>query len=273
MIGAGADERQLRGRPFAIDAAMPISQLSELTWEEARDLLARPEAVAILPVGAIEAHGPHLPLSTDVVISEAMASAAARKLAARGHEVLLLPTLAYTAAGFAGAFPGTVSLEPATVTATIVEIARSLAAHGLGTLAIANSHLDPAHLGAIERAEATLQNASTLTIVFPDITRKPWALRLGEEFRSGACHAGSFETSMVLAVRPELVREGVRESLPANPASLSEAIRRGVRNFEDAGGPRAYFGYPARASAGEGAATIEALGSILEEAVLDALGG
>lgn len=251
---------------------MPISHLSELTWEETRDLLARPRAVAILPIGAIEAHGPHLPLATDVIISEAMASAGARKLAARGYEIVILPTLAYTAAGFASGFPGTVDLEPATVTTTTLEIARSLARHGLKVLAVANSHLDPAHIGAIQRASVALEKDKTLTFVFPDITRKPWALRLGEEFRSGACHGGRFESSIVLAARPELVRDEIRASLPANPPSLSDAIRRGVRTFEDAGGPRAYFGYPALADAGEGAETIDVLGSILEEAVLDATG-
>ena len=50
-----------------------------MTWEEARDA-AGPGAVAILPVGAIEAHGPHLPLETDVIIAEAMARAAAARL-------------------------------------------------------------------------------------------------------------------------------------------------------------------------------------------------
>jgi creatinine amidohydrolase len=105
------------------------------------------------------------------------------------------------------------------------------------------------------------------SIVFPDLTTKPWALRLGEEFRSGACHAGRFETSVVLAERPELVRDDIRAELPANPASLSRAIREGKTTFEAAGGPRAYFGWPADATAEEGRALIDALGGILEQAV------
>ena len=104
--------------------------------------------------------------------------------------------------------------------------------------------------------------------MFPDVTRKPWAPRLTEEFRSGACHAGQYESSIVLAVRPELVREAIRRSLPANPRSLSAAIRSGQTSFEAAGGPRAYFGSPADAGVDEGTRTIEVLGAILEEAVL-----
>src|SRR5437660_121461 len=179
---------------------------------------------------------------------------------------------AYTAAEFAAGFPGTVSLQPATVTALLVDLARSLARHGLSLLAVANAHLDPAHLGAIEAAVAQIRRADGARIVFPDVTKKPWAVRLTEEFRSGACHAGQYESSILLAARPELVRETVRRSLPANPRSLSGAIRAGQTNFEQAGGPRAYFGSPAEARADEGARTIEVLGAILEEAVLAELG-
>ena len=104
-------------------------------------------------------------------------------------------------------------------------------------------------------------------MAFPNIATKPWALRLSDEFKSGACHAGQFETSIVLAERPDLVRESSRAALAPNPTSLSRAIRDGKRTFEEAGGARAYFGYPASASAEEGRATIEVLGAILDEAV------
>ena len=72
---------------------------------------------------------------------------------------------------------------------------------------------------------------------------------------------------MVLAERPDLVRDGIRAELPANPASLSRAIREGKTSFEAAGGPRAYFGWPADATAEEGRTLIDALGGILEQAV------
>jgi creatinine amidohydrolase len=110
-----------------------------------------------------------------------------------------------------------------------------------------------------------------MAVAFPNLAAKPWALRLSDEFKSGACHAGQFETSVVLAERPELVREDTRLALPAIPASLSSAIRDGKLSFEEAGGPRAYFGFPAQATAEEGRATIEVLGAILDEAVQDEL--
>jgi creatinine amidohydrolase len=245
---------------------LALRNLAHLTWEEVRDLAGQ-RAVAILPTGAIEAHGPHLPLGTDVFIAEAMARSAGERLAARGYDVLLLPSLAFTAAGFAAGFAGTVSLAPSTVTASLVDVAAGLSRHGIRLLAVANAHLDPAHRRSL--AAAVAEGAVRgLRIVAPDLAGRPWATRLGDEFRSGACHAGRYETSIVLAVRQDLVREHLRRDLPPNPRSLSEAIREGKSSFEESDGPRAYFGDPAAASADEGWQTIQVLGSILEEAVL-----
>ncbi|MGA0870338.1 MAG: creatininase family protein, partial [Planctomycetota bacterium] len=105
-------------------------------------------------------------------------------------------------------------------------------------------------------------------LIYPDLTRRPWAQRLTDEFKSGACHAGQFEGSIVLAERPDLVRDAIRAELPPNPVSLSVAIRDGKQSFEEAGGDRAYFGIPAAATAAEGERTITELGMILAEAVL-----
>jgi creatinine amidohydrolase len=248
---------------------MPTRDLSDMTWEEVREVAgARP--VALLPVGALEAHGPHLPLGTDVIIAEAWACGAAEVLARRGLEVLRLPALAYTPAPFAREFPGTVSLQPGGLTDLVVGITAELGRLGVGALGIANAHLDPANLEALRAAVARCREAGGPPVAFPDLTRKPWALRLGDEFRSGACHAGRFEASIVLAARPELVRREIR-ALPPNPASLSTAIREGKRTFTEAGGPAAYFGWPAEASAAEGRAHLAALGEMLADAVLEAL--
>jgi creatinine amidohydrolase len=251
---------------------MPILDWADMTWEEIRDL-DRAQVIALLPVGTIEAHGPHLPVSTDVIIAEAMARAGAERLAARGHRPVLLPALPYTAAPFAAAFPGTLPIAPATVTALVLDVARALTRERFAALAIANGHLDPEHIASLGAAVAAARAEGALPVVCPDLTRRPWARRLGEEFRSGACHAGRYEGSIVLAARPGAVREEIRRALPPNEASLSSAIRAGKRTFAEAGGPRAYFGWPAAASAAEGEALIAALGDILAEAVENALGG
>ncbi len=243
--------------------AVRAFRLSDLTWTEV-DSLDRDRLVAILPTGATEAHGPHLPLLTDGIISGAMAEGGAAHLHASGWTPLVLPALDYSAAPFAAGFSGTISVRPEVVSQLIVDIGKSLPP--CRCLAIANAHLDPAHLGALHAAVEELEQAG-VAVAFPDLTRKPWASRLTDEFKSGACHAGRFEGSIVLAARPDLVRQDVRTALEPNPASLSDAIRAGKRTFEEAGGPDAYFGWPAEATSEEGHATIETLGRILEESV------
>ena len=78
---------------------------------------------------------------------------------------------------------------------------------------------------------------------------------------------------MVLAEAPELVRTEVAATLEPNPASLSVAIGEGKTSFAEAGGPRAYFGWPADATVEEGRDTVKVLGALLAEAVRGAMQG
>jgi len=249
---------------------MAVHTLTSLTWPEVRDLSSE-QTVAVLPTGAVEAHGPHLPLGTDIVIAEAMARAGAERLSARGLHVLLLPPLPVAPAPFASEFPGTLDSPSAATTLTVTGIVRSLHLHGIHVTAIANAHHDPAHVKALRTAVQDLAASGGATLVFPDLTRRRWAERLTEEFRSGACHAGRYEGSVVLAERPDLVRRHIMTALVPNPRSLVEAMRSGQETFSDAGGDEAYFGYPAEATAEEGREIVAALGRILEESVMDVL--
>jgi len=247
---------------------MTVCWLATATWEDVA-ALDRARAVVVLPLGATEAHGPHLPLATDVIIAEAMARAGSERLAARGTPVAVAPAVSYTPVPFAASFPGSVGVRPDTLAATLQEVAGALHAHGFRRLVLVSAHLDPAHLRAVYGAIDAIR-ATGMRVAFPDLTRKPWALRLGDEFQTGACHAGRFESAIVLAERPDLVR-AVRTTLAPNPHSISEAIRAGRTTFAEAGGPRAYFGWPADATAEEGRALVVALGAILEEAALPIL--
>ena len=249
---------------------MPVHSLASLTWPAVRDLPAG-RTVAVLPAGAIEAHGPHLPLGTDVIIAEAMARAGAERLAARGLDVLLLPALTFAPAPFAAEFAGTLHTPAEATTLMVSGAVRSLSAHGIRVVAIANAHHDPVHVQALRAAVSEIAAHNYGTLVFPDLTRRRWAERLTQEFRSGACHAGRYEGSIVLAVRPELVRGEVMATLPGNPRSLIQAMKRGDVTFTQAGGTDGYFGFPAEATADEGHEIIDALGEILEMAVVEAM--
>ena len=82
-----------------------MKYLAEMTFVEVQEM--GKDALAILPIGAIEAHGPHLPLMTDVIIARAMAASGARALEARGFSpIVIAPLLQWTSAGFAQGFPG-----------------------------------------------------------------------------------------------------------------------------------------------------------------------
>src|SRR5262245_23720260 len=106
------------------------------TWPELRDLLNRSRSCAmILPVGSTEAHGPHLPLSADVIIAEEMAARAARMLEARGEVALTLPPLAYSVTDFSEGFTGSVSIRAETATALVGDILLSLIKPGFKRIA------------------------------------------------------------------------------------------------------------------------------------------
>ena len=111
-----------------------------------------------------------------------------------------------------------------------------------------------------------------MPVIHPDLTERRWASRLTDEFKSGACHAGRYESSVVMAAAPELVRESLRQGLPGNPASLSAAIRAGKATFEDAGVSEAYCGDPAAATREEGESTVRTLGRIVVDAVVERVG-
>jgi len=243
---------------------------AENAWTAVRGALqSGKKAVAILPCGATEAHGPHLPLNTDVLISETMAARALPALEQSGYAAAVLPTLAYMPADYAEAFPGTVTVSAATAKALILDIAMSLKAQGFTCLALANSHFDPANVAMLREAADDIR-AKGLPVAFPDFTRRKLAQTLTAEFQSGACHAGQYETSLIMAAQPELVNESERLRLKDNPASLTEAFAKGARTFAEAGGPDAYFGYPRNASAVEGEASFAIMAASLVRAIEEA---
>jgi creatinine amidohydrolase len=243
-------------------------QFAGYTWTELRELLARePRCALILPVGSTEAHGPHLPLSTDVIIAVETARRAARRLIERHETALIIPAVSYSVTDFSADFPGSISIRAETATSLVRDIFVSLIAQGFRRLAIANAHLEPAHIATLRNAVEEVRAATGIEVAFPDVTRRRWATLLTEEFQSGACHAGQYETSLVCRAHPELVREEVRLRLEPKLISLSQAIRNGARRFTEIGGDEAYFGTPAAASAEEGERTFEILAGMIVTAL------
>jgi creatinine amidohydrolase len=245
--------------------------LADQTYVTVRDALASGKPVAaILPCGATEAHGPHLPLNTDVIISDGMARRAAAMLAKEGVHTFILPPLAYAPAEYAAEHAGTIGISADTAKAVMLDIAKNLKTQGFACLGIANSHFDPANVAMLRAAVEDIR-ALGLPVAFPDFTRRALAQTLTEEFISSACHAGQFESSLVMADRPELVNDAIRETLAPNPSSLVEAFQRGAKTFAEAGGPDAYFGFPQNATTEEGEESFRIMAAALAAAVRDAI--
>lgn len=241
--------------------------IPEMTWTEVDEAM-KDRPVAILPVGATEAHGPHLPLSTDTVIATEMARRGARKLKDNGVTSLILPPVTFTVAEFGADFPGSISVSPETAAALIRDICLS-AAKKFRAVALANIHLEPAHLDSLKKGVEDARKAGA-NVCFTDVTRKRWAELLGEAFKQGD-HAGAFETSLVMAAAPDMVRDSVRISLPPIDG-LVAAIKKGAKTFAEAGGEDAYFGDPTAASSEEGENYFEALAEILSLSIMEHLG-
>jgi creatinine amidohydrolase len=237
----------------------PNYKLASMTYEEAQRVIER-GAVALLPCGSTEAHGPHLPLETDVIIAIECAMRAASQLAREDIYAVVLPPIAYAVTELAEGFAGTISLPPDALRDYVRAVCMGAVRAGLRGVVLCNAHLEPASIDVL-RSVSVEALARGTRVHFPDITRQPHAQRLGAEFRSGACHAGNYETSLVMATDPFQVRE-VASELPANPTSLTGAIREGKRTFVEAGGLRAYFGDPASASASGGDELYDELADI-----------
>lgn len=236
-------------------------RLAECTYLDAARLARDPRTVLVLPLGAIEQHGPHLPLLVDWLGAEELARRIAPHLERAGYRVVLAPATPYGASPLAERWPGTASLSRRTLRRLIVEIVGSLAGHGFRRFVLVNYQADPEHLRAMAEARRDLtRRRRRVQVLFagfapgapsPSAMLNPRVVRL---LRSPHAelewHAGELETALVLARRPDLVRRTVARRLPPTWVDFRSALRRGARRFEEiAPGGAGYFGWPAAARA------------------------
>ncbi|HEY3611529.1 MAG TPA: creatininase family protein [Pseudonocardiaceae bacterium] len=231
--------------------------------------------VLLLPVGAVEPHGPHAPLGTDSLISAGMCRRAAELLADDPDvRVLILPPLPYGVTHIAAAFPGAVGVSPSTLSALVVDLCTGLADAGLPHVVVVNNHFEPAHVSTLRDAVARVRDAvAEARIGYLDLIRRQNVARLTAEFRSGECHAGRYETSLVLADRPELVDTERMRTLPRVPVNLVAAMRAGQHDFVAMGMDQAYCGAPAESTAAEGSSTFDTLTELLVAMIRDTARG
>jgi creatinine amidohydrolase len=223
------------------------AELANLTWTELGDHDGTP--TLLVPVGSCEQHGPHLPIGTDTLI----ASAIAADVATRAPRRLVAPALAITASGEHQGFPGTLSIGTDVMAAVLVELVRS--ATWAERVVLVNGH--GGNVDAMRRAAQVFEHEQRRVLVWwPDLaaaTGEPASVR-------DDLHAGRIETSLLLALHPELVRH---ERAVAGPDSVSMAdlVRHGVQAVS----PSGVLGDPSGASADEGRRLLAALADQLAD--------
>lgn len=175
-------------------------------WSELRadqlSALVNDETVALLPVGAIEQHGPHLPLSVDATLAEGMALEAVKRV--RGATVLLLPTLSVAKSDEHAGFPGVLTLDASTLQAVLTQIGESVARSGVRRLVFLNAHggnvpvLQIVARALRLKAQMLCVSAGWMSMGYPP------DLLPENEARDGI-HGGFVETAAMLHFRSDLV--------------------------------------------------------------------
>ncbi len=263
---------------------MTVHRLEELSTP-GLDALDRERTVVILSVSPLETHGPHLPLGVDAFTARHFAEAIAERVVASrpGFTVVLAPTL------YLGSFTfdtvGTVRVRQRVVRDVVVDYGRALARAGFRHILVSNGHGGPGHLVALEEAAAIVSRRHRVTMasftghlaweflrgrLLPQIEAglgRPLSPAEREAFSEDA-HGGWWETSLMLALRPDLVDDGYR-TLPAARYSLRERL---VPNYPLRHGGQGYVGHPAMADPAFARATTDVLlaqAMILVDGLLD----
>jgi len=179
-------------------------------------------SVLVQPVGAIEQHGPHLPLATDLLIAQGLAEAV---VDARGEELdlWLLPPLAYSKSDEHAWAPGTIWLSATTLLAVLDDIGRSVATLPTRRLAFLNGHGGNTQLLAVANRELRLHHGLLTFLLHPSVPRDSGGAAPADDTELGmGVHGGRDETSLMLHLHPELVDLALAErSVPEEMAARS----------------------------------------------------
>jgi creatinine amidohydrolase len=176
----------------------------EMTWPEVKEAALRPR-VAIVPIGTLEDHGRHLPIDTDLLLCASVCELAA----SRAHDrVVLVPAINHGYSPHHMDFPGAITIGPHTLIDYGLDVCKSLAHHGFTRVLIVNGHGSNTPFADIIARLCVVHTGALAAAVnywsAPGVREVAEALRESEPV-GGMNHACEFETSLYLAIRPELV--------------------------------------------------------------------
>jgi creatinine amidohydrolase len=182
-----------------------------MTWKEAQDLLATTPSVSLLPVGATEQHGHHLPLGTDTIMVEEVC----RRVAAKSEATIVAPAIPYGTSHNHASFAGTLSLSLDGLKRILVEVGSELVRHGSDIVIIVNGHGGNVQAVAAAAYELRqLQPAAVIAqVMWPSVVHEAWKVLEGDI----AWHADESETSLMLHLDPELVQMDKAVDDPPHP--------------------------------------------------------
>jgi creatinine amidohydrolase len=229
--------------------------------------LARADAVVILPVASLEQHGPHLPVEVDSMLGETVAVCAARKIAERGQQAVVLPVLWTGLSEHHMSFGGTVTLDFPAFYAVVEGVCRSVLRHGFKRIVLLNAH------GGNENALRTITDELTPKLGVPIVQFTYWyaaaaAIAKILDTQGGLMHACEAETSMMLAVRPELVAMDRVGMAKANSTpDVADVVGGGVYRWRTiaARSSSGVIGNPEAATAEKGERLFEAIATALAD--------
>lgn len=216
-------------------------------------------SIFIQPLGAIEQHGPHLPLSTDSVVATAVAEAAVDQY---GDEVdaWLLPTLEYTKSNEHAWSPGTIWLSVTTLLAVLDDISRCVATTPAKRLVFLNGHGGNSALANVANREIRLKHGLMTFLAHPGVPPDQGGVSPASELGMGV-HGGTDETSIMLHLAPELVRMELAERRVPEKIALNQYVRFGGRVsfgwLSNDFFPDGYIGDPTAATAELGATLFQ----------------
>jgi creatinine amidohydrolase len=164
-----------------------------------------PDTVLVLPLGSIEQHGPHLPVSTDYTVADSVAAAVVPAAVAQGTNALLLPTLAYTKSDEHAWSPGTIWLSWDTLMRTLVDIGRSLAKTPARRLVLLNAHGGNSALLQVASRELRREFGLRTFVAHPALPASMGGASADNPEKGLGVHGGHSETSIMLHLRPDLV--------------------------------------------------------------------
>jgi creatinine amidohydrolase len=246
----------------------PLHYMERMTYPQL-ELLATRTDLALLPIGPPEAHGPHLPIGTDLIAARELCERGARELKAQGTECLIAPLLPYCLAEVAKPFPGTITVRAKIVAAFVEDICGGLARSGFRRILIVSGHAEEENLAALRTGAAQAGKAGALVKVSRWYGDALPGLRhlLKEDHPEYDIHAGEWETALVLLRAPELVDQTALDALPPNwgTRNISERRAAGARTFPELGAPEAYCGDPRQATPGDAESLYAALGKFVAE--------